>query len=293
MNGLKIVAPGTFASIQDLGRPGWRHLGVPHAGASDRGSLRLANRLVGNREDKAGIESLMGGLTIRFESAATVALTGAPVSAKMDGGPWIAMNAAHYLPAGATLSLSRPHKGLRTYVAVAGGIDVEPTLGSRSSDTLSKLGPEPLSAGALLPVGKDWTQPPAVDVVPPPDLPGDVIVPFDVGPREDKFVPCALDTLTAGAYVVTPDISRVGLKLDGPRLVRADETEMRSEGVVPGAIEVPPSGRPILLLADCPTVGGYPVIGVVCDSVLDGLSQLRPGATIRFSRRDERSKGAR
>ncbi len=284
MSEVEIVAPGTFASIQDLGRTGWRHLGVPRAGAADRASLRLANRLVGNPEGAAAIESLMGGLTLRLGRDTTIALTGAPVDASVDGGG-LEMNRASRLPGGATVALARPEAGLRTYVALAGGLDVAPVLGSRSTDTLSRLGPAPLRRGDVLPLGNTGGPVPAVDAVPVAGLSAQLTVAFDVGPREGMFVPEALQVLAAGSYTVTPDVSRIGMKLDGPGLVRTDDQELRSEGMVPGAIEVPPSGKPIVLLSDCPTTGGYPVIGVVRDRDLDALGQLRPGATLRFRRR--------
>ncbi|NUR91998.1 MAG: allophanate hydrolase subunit 2 family protein, partial [Nonomuraea sp.] len=142
---IEVIAPGPYATVQDLGRPGYAHLGVPRSGAADAWSLRLANRLVGNREDAAGVEVTFGPARLRFREGAWVALAGAPAEARMGVPFWV--------PAGGELRLATPEWGLRTYVAVRGGIAVDPVLGSRSTDSLSGLGPEPLRAGTLLPVG--------------------------------------------------------------------------------------------------------------------------------------------
>lgn len=285
MSTLTIERSGPFASVQDLGRTGYRHLGVARAGAADRAALKLGNRLVGNPETAAGIEVLFGGLAFRVQAPTTIALTGAWVEAFVDGTRALPMLHATRVAAGCAVMLGVPRGGLRTYVAIAGGVDVPATLSSRSTDTLGKLGPAPLAPGMKLPVGVPAATPPAVDAVPiaAPAEPLDVV--FDPGPRHDMFVDGALSAFVSRDYVVTSDVSRIGIKLEGPALRRAEEFEtfeMRSEGMLPGSIQVPPSGAPIVLLADCPTTGGYPVIGVVRDRYLDGLAQLRPGSSIRF-----------
>lgn len=282
MSTLTIERCGPFASVQDLGRTGYRHLGVARAGAADRAALKLGNRLVGNLETAAGIEVLLGGLAFRVHAPTTIALTGAWVDASVDGTRALPMLRSARITAGCAVILGVPREGLRTYVAIAGGVDVRATLSSRSTDTLGKLGPAPLAPGMELPVGVPVATPPAVDAVPvaAPVEPLEVI--FDPGPRHDMFADGALSALVSRDYVVTSDVSRIGIKLQGPALLRAEEVEMRSEGMLPGSIQVPPSGEPIVLLADGPPTGGYPVIGVVRDRYLDGISQLRPGSPVRF-----------
>jgi biotin-dependent carboxylase-like uncharacterized protein len=180
---------------------------------------------------------------------------------------------------GSELSVPRPAQGLRTYVAVAGGIVVDPVLGSRSTDTLAWVGPPRVTDGTLLPLGEPAGPPPALDV-PPVRRPGPLRL--LAGPRADWFVPGALDLLLATPWVVRQESDRIGLRLDGPRLERARGDELPSEGMVLGAVQVPPGGRPIVFLADHPPTGGYPVIAVVHPDDLWRCAQARPGETVRF-----------
>jgi biotin-dependent carboxylase-like uncharacterized protein len=188
------------------------------------------------------------------------------------------------------MRVGAPAAGLRCYVAVHGGIDVPPVLGSRSADLRSGLGPAPLRAGDLLRAGAAGTGTPGADA---PGTAGPAtagpsageraelrVIP---GPRDDWFAPGALELLGSASYVVTPDSDRTGLRLDGPALPRANHDELPSEGVVTGALQVPPGGRPILLLADHPVTGGYPVIAVVVSADIGLAAQLRPGARARFA----------
>ncbi|MEU1390365.1 MULTISPECIES: biotin-dependent carboxyltransferase family protein [unclassified Nonomuraea] len=276
---IEVIAPGPYATVQDLGRPGLAHLGVPRSGAADAPSLRLANRLVGNREDAAGIEVTFGLARLRFHEGAWAALTGAPAQARMGVPFWV--------PPGGELRLGAPEWGLRTYVAVRGGIAVEPVLGSRSTDSLSGLGPEPLRAGALLPVGGFVAEEISVDLAPPPG-PAPAVLRVLAGPRDDWFVPGALEALCGGPYAVSQDSNRVGVRLHGPELTRARKGELPSEGMVTGAVQVPPSGQPIVFLADHPPTGGYPVIAVVRQADLPVAAQLRPGDEVRFTTRPGR-----
>jgi biotin-dependent carboxylase-like uncharacterized protein len=172
--------------------------------------------------------------------------------------------------------------GLRSYVAVRGGVDVPPVLGSRSSDRLSGLGPEPLAAGDALAVGDLAGEEPVVDVAPvrpPSDRPVLRVLP---GPRRDWLVAGAWTRLTSDAWTVSTDSDRVGLRLTGPQLARARDDELPSEGLVPGALQVPPDGAPVLFLADHPVTGGYPVLAVVVTADLPAAAQLRPGDEVRF-----------
>ncbi|MFG1705946.1 biotin-dependent carboxyltransferase family protein [Nonomuraea sp. M3C6] len=272
---IEVLAPGPYATVQDLGRPGYAHLGVPRSGAADAESLKLANRLVGNAEGLAGIELTFGLARLLFLDGGWAALTGAPLEA--------AMGVPFWVPAGKELRLGMPVRGLRTYLAVRGGIAVEPVLGSRSTDSLSGLGPEPLRAGTVLPVGAPEGDI-SVDLAPLPE-PRPAVLRVLPGPRDDWFVPEALAELCARPYAVSQDSNRVGVRLHGPELARAKEGELPSEGMVTGAIQVPPSGQPIVFLADHPPTGGYPVIGVVRAADLPVAAQLRPGDEVRFTTR--------
>ncbi|MCO5993690.1 5-oxoprolinase subunit C family protein [Actinoallomurus rhizosphaericola] len=271
---IEVVRPGPLCTVQDLGRPGYAHLGVPHSGAADAASLRLANRLVGNPEDAAGVELTFGGAALRFHAPAWIAVTGAPV--RVSPG---AMNAPCHVPAGTTVEFGVPPAGVRTYVAVRGGVDVPPVLGSRSTDLLSGLGPDPLAAGDRLAVGRA-SEPITVDCAPgyePEDEPVLRVLP---GPRDDWFE--SLEPLIRGDYEVSSHSNRIGVRLEGRPLVRRREGELPSEGMVIGALQVPPNGLPIIFLADHPTTGGYPVAAVLTTADLGRAAQLRPGQRVRF-----------
>jgi biotin-dependent carboxylase-like uncharacterized protein len=269
---IEVLAPGPLATVQDLGRDGYAALGVARSGAFDRAALRLANRLVGNPDGHAAIELTLGGLAVRFPEPVTVAFTGAFCAGAPDWG--IAVT----LAAGTTLRLAAPAHGLRSYLAVRGGIDVPPVLGSRSSDTLSGIGPAPLRAGDRLPVGSP-TGPVVGAGAAEPVRPPVLAVRF--GPRDDWFTDAAKAALVAEAWAVRPESDRIGIRLAGPSLERARSGELASEPTLPGAVQVPPDGRPIVFGPDAPVTGGYPVIAVVTN--LDRAAQLRPGDTVRFS----------
>ncbi len=278
---LEVISPGPRATIQDLGRPGLAHLGVGASGAADRRSLRLANRLVGNPENAAAIEATLGGLVVRFGSAAVVALTGAPCPVSL-GGRGGAMYGPMRARAGDTLCLGMPDSGLRTYLAVRGGLDVPCVLGSRSTDTMADLGPPPLTEGATLPIGSTCLPFPGVDLAPQPAYPSELSLRVVPGPRDDWFTPQAVAALYGAPYTVTSECDRVGIRLDGPALTRTATAELKSEATVTGALQVPPNGQPILFLADHPVTGGYPVIGVVADDDVHLAAQARPGQRVRF-----------
>ena len=278
---LTVLAPGPLATVQDRGRPGWAAIGVTRSGAADRAAAALANRLVGNDRSAAVIEATAGGLRVRAERTVLVAVTGAPAPPAVDGRP-APLNAPLTLRPGAELSLGLPAVGLRSYLAVRGGVDVPEVLGSRSTDTLSGLGPAPLRAGHVLGVGSLAAEEPIVDVaaVRPPSA--DPVVRVLPGPRRDWLLPAAWSALTSAEWTVSADSDRVGLRLTGPRLHRAREDELPSEGLLPGAIQVPPDGAPVLFLADHPVTGGYPVPAVVVTADLPAVAQLRPGDVLRF-----------
>ena len=279
---IEVLAPGPSATVQDLGRPGFASLGVGRSGAADRRSLRLANRLVGNPEENAAIEVTFGGLAVRFSEPALVAFTGAACGIRA-GGAAAGMFAPIRVRAGEEVRLSVPESGLRTYLAVRGGVDVAPVLGARATDTLAKLGPPALSAGMTLPVGDRVAAYPVVDLAPQAAFPEELTLRVLAGPRLDWFAPGTLEALTSAEYTVTTDLDRVGIRLAGPALRRAREGELPPEACVPGAVQVPPSGLPILFLADHPVTGGYPVVAVVDDHGIDLAAQARPGVRVRFA----------
>jgi biotin-dependent carboxylase-like uncharacterized protein len=282
-DGILVVRPGPLTTVQDLGRPGWAHLGVPRSGALDVPALSLANRLVGNDPSAAGLETTLLGCAVRFAKAAVVAVTGAPAVVRVDGSP-VGFGVAVAVPAGAVVDVGRASSGVRSYLAVAGGIDVEPVLGSRSTDTLSGLGPARLSAGWTLPLGAARADSLDVgtsgaDEWPVSLVSGEgIVLRVRFGPRDDWFAGPLLEE----AYTVSPVSNRVGVRLVGPPLTRVRDDELPSEGVVLGAIQVPADGQPLIFLADHPTTGGYPVIGVVDD--VTPLAQARPGATVTFEK---------
>jgi biotin-dependent carboxylase-like uncharacterized protein len=283
MTSVEVISPGPLTTIQDLGRPGWAHIGVPRSGAADRESLMLANRLVGNNEGAAALETTLSGPRLRFDAETMVALTGAPVDASADDRP-LPMNAPVRAGAGEVLKLGTARTGLRTYVAFAGGIDAPLTLGSAATDTLTGLGPEPLKRGDILRMRGGHASASVASAAPAAStrLPGKLVLHVVPGPRDDWFTPAALARLTGEPFTVTPASNRIGLRLEGPSLDRARHGELLSEGMVPGAIQVPPGGQPILLLADHPTTGGYPIVAVVIDDDLHLAAQLRPGQQFSF-----------
>jgi biotin-dependent carboxylase-like uncharacterized protein len=301
MTSIEVVSPGALTTIQDLGRPGWAHIGVPRSGAADRESLKLANQIVGNGAAAAALETTLVGPRLRFDGAAVVALSGAPVEAHA-GERQLPMNEAIELVAGDELKVGTAKRGLRTYIAVAGGIDVPLVLGSAATDVLTGLGPPTLKRGDAIHVGGTEGEraacPPALETPPTPeatpvlDLPDSVVLQCIVGPRSDWFTGESINCLFTDEFSVSHASNRIGLRLEGPKLDRARQGELLSEGLVPGAIQVPPDGRPILLLADHPTTGGYPVIAVVRSTSLQLAAQLRPGQPLRFAAEDLPSRSS-
>jgi biotin-dependent carboxylase-like uncharacterized protein len=278
---LHVVRAGALTTVQDLGRPGHAHLGVPRSGALDAPAHRLANRLVGNPAQAATLETTVSGCGVRPSRPVTVAVTGAACAVRVDGRP-AAWGAPVRVPAGALLDVGPAALGLRSYLAVAGGVAVPEVLGSRSTDLLSGLGPRPLADGDELPVGRAEGRSRAADVTAYAGYWPELVLPVAPGPRDDWFTPGALHTLATRPYTVSPESNRIGLRTLGPALDRARGGELPSEGMVLGAVQVPPDGRPVVFLADHPTTGGYPVIGVVPVDSLPAAAQSPPGTRIRF-----------
>ncbi|KQX08528.1 allophanate hydrolase [Leifsonia sp. Root1293] len=274
---------GPLSLVQDLGRPGFAHLGVGASGALDRGSLRLANRLVGNPEGAPGLEVTVGGLRLRVGEPIWFSVTGAWGPVRLDGRT-ISLDAAIPAASGSVLQFGTAEHGLRYYLAVRGGIETTAVLGSSSTDTLSGLGPAPLAAGDRIHVGDAASVPiPALDPLTlwaPTDAAVDIRA--HTGPRADTFVPAAVAAFFEEEWSVSAESNRIGLRLTGPVLERSGHDELPSEGMLTGSVQVPPSGQPTVLLADHPVTGGYPVIAVVADASVDAFAQLRPGQKVRF-----------
>jgi biotin-dependent carboxylase-like uncharacterized protein len=304
---ITVVRAGPLTTVQDLGRPGYAHLGVPRSGALDQPALRRANALAGNPPQAAALETTLMGCVLRFSEAVLVGVAGAAAAVKVDG-QVVDAESAIDVPAGAVLEIGRATTGVRSYVAVNGGLDLSPVLGSRSTDTLSGLGPPRLVDGMTLPIGmprgdsaerdrraegersaegelratRSRSGPRGTAVTIPPNLSSkgeksDLLLNLVLGPRDDWF---RTAELFATAYRISPVSNRVGARLTGPALTRTKTGELPSEGVVLGSVQVPADGQPLIFLADHPTTGGYPVIGVIDD--VTPLAQARPGTTVRF-----------
>lgn len=286
-NDLEIVDTGAQALLQDDGRPGLAAMGIPESGALDRFALHQANRLVGNPTGTAAIEFSFGG-AVRAIGDVVVSVSSERTSVQVDHSDGrlttITQPAPVQLHDGDTLTITA-ERGPRTYLAARGGFDVPAVLGSRSTDVLSGIGPDPLVAGARLAIASPTGPATVAEPEPWPDRVGDDVVelPVIVGPRDDWFAD--VDDLFARPWTVTAQSNRVGLRLRGDQpLTRAITNELPSEGMVAGAVQVPPDGQPGLFLADHPVTGGYPVIAVLHSSALDRAGQLTPDRTIRFVR---------
>jgi biotin-dependent carboxylase-like uncharacterized protein len=264
---IEVLEAGIASTIQDSGRAGFGHLGVSPSGAVDWRLASLSNRLVGN-PDRAAVIETCGGLVVRFTGAAVVAASKelAPVSVSV----------------GDTYRVTGDPERLWHYLAIRGGIDVPAVLGSRSTDTLSGLGPAPLVIGQVLPIGAEPASQLAVDHA--PGTRARELARVSPGPRLDWFDAGGFERFVDGRWTVT-DSSRVGVRLSGVRLTRRITRDLPSEGLVRGAIQVPPDSDPVMLLADHPTTGGYPVIAVVHPDDVAGVAQTPPGGTLRFTTR--------
>lgn len=280
MSELVVRAVGGPCLVQDAGRPGHAAIGVGSSGAADRTSYRLGNRLLGNREGAASLEVMLGGLDVEATGVTWVCVTGAPVPLTLDGRSE-PTGAVLALRPGQRLRLGTPVSGLRSYVAVRGGIDLPLLLGSRSRDTLAGLGPPPLAAGDRIPIGSDTGGEMLVDAVPPLSYDVRPVLRVVRGPHDDWVADA--DELVRVTWRVAGDSDRVGLRLEGASLaMAAGRGQLPSQGALRGAVQVPPSGGPVVFGPDHPVTGGYPVVGVVIDTDTDRLAQLRPGDQLQF-----------
>ena len=282
---IEILRPGLQTSVQDLGRPGYRHLGVALCGALDGPALRLANRLVGNADNLAGLEITGAPVSIRFLRAACFALCGADCSASLDG---IAITPGwrNHAAAGQTLKLSAARSGMRAYLAIDGGIDVSAIMGSRATDLQAHLGGvhgRALKAGDQLPLGSASSDSRRFGTLLPEWTAEIRALP---GPEFEDFPATAQAAFFDQAWTVSPQSNRMGCRLKGPVLERNNVGDMLSHAVLPGCVQVPPNGQPIVLLADAQTTGGYPCIAVVIEADLWKFAQATSGTRLRFTRTD-------
>lgn len=278
---LIVLKTGAFTTIQDLGRFGHLSSGVGISGAFDRRSLRTANRIVGNDEAAAGLECLGGGIALNATQATVVSVTGAIATIKINERV-VGHSAPLHLNPGDTISVGATTVGIRVYLAVAGGIDVEPVLNSRSYDTLAKLGPEPIRPNDQLPIGVANLDRIVVDSIPTRSTTKARLTVYP-GPHLNYFPDHARDILLSEKYEVSPTSDRIGVRLIGPAIPRLPGREVPSAPMIRGAIQVPPDGQPVILGPDHPVTGGYPVIGVIADDDVDALAQLRPGERVQFA----------
>ena len=292
---LEVTAMLLPATLQDLGRPGYAHLGVAPSGAADRAALRAANRAVGNPPGLACLEITLGSAAFRCTGEMVVAFAGASAQIGVQRASGEIFESVIGQPialdTGDSVKLGYPARGLRSYLAVRGGFDAPRVLGSASRDALAALGPAPIVKGAVLRVasseaerfGPVTVDPPGADAQPLPASGDTVMLDVTLGPRAESFTRQAVALLSGQDWKVTPQSSRIGLRLRGEQtLERRETSELPSEGVVRGAIQVPHDGQPVLLLADHPLTGGYPVIAVVAEHHLDLAGQVPPGAKVRF-----------
>jgi biotin-dependent carboxylase-like uncharacterized protein len=279
---LEILHTGPLALIQDLGRVGLAHLGVTRSGAADRRSHTLANRLVANPDDRATIEVTLGGFTARVRGGdVDIAVTGADPNPNV-GESSFGANSIQHVRDGEVISLGVPHSGLRSYLAVRGGIAVTPVLGSRSYDVMSAIGPLPLQPGDVLPVGEHTEEYPELDQAPVAPISEHLVELLVVpGPRDDWLTDP--DALVHTIWMASDRSDRVGMRLEGRPLVhRNPGRQLPSEGATRGSIQVPPNGSPVILGPDHPVTGGYPVVGVIADQDIDKVAQVRPGQHVRL-----------
>lgn len=290
---LQISRGGFLTTVQDLGRTGFREFGVSTSGALDIFALRVANLLVGNDEGAAALEITLGGLRLRFNDERIVAWCGGEFDVHV-GSQLLPPGHVAHLQAGDELKFGSPKIGCRAWLAISGGVNVPVVLGSRSTDLRANFGGfegRALRDGDIVPLAKWPGSPIPATTISLWTAPHDWVTPgtrervlrFVRGVDWNRFHAPMLQRLTSEGFSVSPDSDRMGVRFDGPELRRTDESDLISEAVAPGTIQVPPSGKPILLLGDCQTIGGYPKIAHVITVDLGIAAQLCAGDHVRFS----------
>ncbi len=279
---LLVVEPGYLTLVQDAGRPGLGAQGVGASGAFDRAAMRQVHALLGDPPEAAVLEVLAGGLRVRAETDHRLAVTGGIGPVHVDG-ERVEHGRAFVVHEGQEVAIGLIELGLRAYVGVAGGVQADSVLGSRSADTMSGLGPAKLTAGDVLEVGTPAHAAEVEDVLALLTS-GATTVAAVPGPRDDWFTDDAVRTFFSTAWTVSPRSDRIGVRLEGPALKREVTDELPSEPCVRGSVQVVSAGLPVVLGPDHPVTGGYPVIAVVADDHVDRLAQVRPGEVVRFTR---------
>ena len=287
---LLVLEPGLLTTVQDLGRPGLMRFGVTPGGALDRTALVLGNLLVGNEPGAAGLEITLIGPRLRFSKPAVVVLTGADLGATLNDVTLPLWAPAAVRSDDELAFLPTPTGAARAYVCIAGGVSVDLVMGSRSTDLFGRFGGwsgRALEAGDELPLVAPRAP---IDHLlrrrlahPPPKYDQNIPVRVVLGPQADLFTSDGLATFLDGAYAVSPQSDRMGLRLTGPGIAHRDGADLISEGIAHGAIQVPGDGQPIVLLSGRQTIGGYPKIATVIGADLDALGQRRPGHSVRFA----------
>ncbi len=292
MRWMEVQSPGLFTTVQDLGRPGYGPIGVSASGAADATALRVANMILGNSQNAAGLEMTLQGGQFVFRERALIALGGSDFGSAVDGQA-VPMWTPHEVRAGQVLTCGRSRSGARCYLCVRGGFRVPLILGSASTHVLSGLGGlegRALRRGDRLEIGEEPGQPRRRGVRSElvPVTGGRFSVRVTEGPQCDWFTEEAVTEFYGCAYGVTSDANRMGIRLAGPAVPGKVPTELISEGVAPGSIQIPSGGQPLILFVEQQTTGGYAKIANVIAADLPVLGQLKPGDVVRFRRVDLR-----
>ncbi len=271
MSGIRVAAAGLLTTVQDLGRFHYAHFGVSASGAADPLALRAANLLVGNAENAAALEMTLVGGTFEFEAAAVIALTGS------DFGSGLPLWTALEVKPGERVCCGPTSGGARGYLAVRGGLDTPVAMGSRSTHVMTGVGGRPLRAGDRLPIGTAAVRRPRHSIARPPVHSSEAVLRVTAGPQAERFA----GELYTGAYVVSEESNRMGLRLRGPA-IPSPPGGMLTEGVALGAVQAPPGGQPIILFVEHQTTGGYPKPANVISADFWKLGQARPRDTVSF-----------
>ena len=286
---IEVLHPGLLTTVQDLGRTGYQRFGVSVSGAVDPRSAAVANILAGNPDGEAVLECTVLGPQLRFDAPAVIAVTGADLGPTLDGIP-VENYRALRVQAGQTLRFTGPKCGCRAYLAVSGGLDVPEVMGSRSTYMKAKIGGwhgRKLEKGDVLPLRAPGTEPKALENrALAPEFRGrsEYTLRVVMGPQDDAFTPGGVSAFLSGVYTVTPEFDRMGCRMEGPEIEHNGSADILSDGIAFGAVQVPDSGQPIVMLADRQTTGGYTKIANVISADFRILGQLKSGDRVRFEK---------
>ena len=286
---IEVLHPGLLTTVQDLGRTGYQRFGVSVSGAVDPRSAAVANILAGNPDGEAVLECTVLGPQLRFDAPAVIAVTGADLGPTLDGVP-VENYRALRVQAGQTLRFTGPKCGCRAYLAVSGGLDVPEVMGSRSTYMKAKIGGwhgRKLEKGDVLPLRAPGTEPKALEnraIAPEFRGRSEYTLRVVMGPQDDAFTPGGVSAFLSGVYTVTPEFDRMGCRMEGPEIEHNGSADILSDGIAFGAVQVPDSGQPIVMLADRQTTGGYTKIANVISADFRILGQLKSGDRVRFEK---------